>query len=239
MTIHQPEFLPWLGFFHKLSLADVYVALDTVQYRHKYFQNRNRIRGPAGELWLNVPVLHKHHRDQPIRNVAINNAEPRWRQKLWRSLALNYHKAPHFDDYAGAYEAIFLRSWASLAELNVYLIGTTLGLLGLATQVRLASELGVAGAGAPLILDICRALDPDVYISGVSGIAGRGRDHESHFTEAGIEVVYQAFQHPIYPQRHQPFLPCMSIVDLLFNCGPHSLDVLQGRGVEVMQDLFT
>ena len=84
VTIHQPEHMPWLGFFHKISMADVYVALDNVQYQHKYFQNRNKIRDVSGEIWLNVPVLRKGKRSQLIKDVEINTGEERWQEKNWK-----------------------------------------------------------------------------------------------------------------------------------------------------------
>ena len=239
VTIHQPEHMPWLGFFHKISAADVYVALDNVQYRHKYFQNRNKIRSFSGEAWLNVPVLRKNKRSQLLGKVEINNGEKRWQQKDWKSIYLNYKKAPYFADYADYFEDVYKREWQLLADLNLDIIQNCLHFLDINTKVIRASELGVEGLGAQLVLDICKVLDTGVYISGISGIAGNGRDYEDRFFEQGIKVIYDEFHHPIYKQLHEPFLPCMSVIDLLFNHGPNSLNIIKGIGVPVMDEVFS
>src|SRR2546428_602993 len=96
VTIHQPEHLPWLGFFDKVRQADVFVILDHVRYRKRYFQNRNRIRAEHGAIWLTVPVHVKGMFHQPINEVRIDNeGNPRWREKCWNSIVQNYRKAPH------------------------------------------------------------------------------------------------------------------------------------------------
>ena len=103
---HQPEFMPWLGFFHKLTLGDLYMVVDNVQFKKKHFENRNRIRTPQGWIWLTVPV-HTHDRfTQAINQVAVDNATP-WRRKVLRSIELNYCHAPHFNDYWPFFEQVF------------------------------------------------------------------------------------------------------------------------------------
>lgn len=238
ITIHQPEHLPWLGFFHKINMADVYVVLDNVQYRHKYFQNRNRIRASSGEVWLNVPILRKCKRFQLIKEVAINNDIERWQQKNWKSIYLNYKKAPCFAKYAEYFEELYSKEWQLLVDLNIDIIKNCLQFLGITVQVVYASQLKVEGRGEQLVLDICKALNADVYISGISGIAGKGKDYKDKFSEHGIKVIYDDFHHPIYKQLYEPFLPCMSIIDLLFNHGDKSLDIINGIGVPVMDEVF-
>lgn len=238
VTIHQPEHLPWLGFFHKAAQADVLVLLDNVQYRHKYFQNRNRIRSYSGECWLNVPVLLKGQGRPLLKDLRINQAEVRWQEKCWRTMALNYRRAKYFEVHAPFFESVYARSWSSLVELNAELLAYLLRALGIAVRIVRASELAVAGTGPDLILEIVRQLRGDCYVSGVSGIAGKGREPEEAFDRHGIAVRYQEFHHPIYTQLHEPFLPCMSVVDLLFNHGPDSLDVINGIGVETLAQVF-
>ena len=193
ITIHQPEYLPWLGFFHKLARADVYVALDNVQYRHKYFQNRNRLRGPAGALWINIPVLRKGKRAQLIKEVEINNTETRWRQKNWKSIHLNYKKSPYFAEYSDYFESIYSKEWRLLADMNLEIIQNCLRFLGLHTKVIRASGLDIAGSGPQLILDICKKLNAETYISGICGIAGRGREFEGELRSQKIKVIYDEF----------------------------------------------
>lgn len=238
VTIHQPEHLPWLGFFDKMRQAQLFVLLDNVQYRHKYFQNRNKIRSANGETWLNVPVLTRGRREQLINEVEIDNREVRWREKCWVSISLNYRKAPFFEKYCNFLKDLYEKEWHLLSDLNEYIIRYITGELNLNVKLVKASELPVSGSGERLILDICKELGAKTYISGISGIAGRDREFEPEFLEEGIEVVYQQFYHPIYKQVYDPFVPCMSVIDLLFNYGDKSLDVLKGIGVERMDTLI-
>lgn len=237
VTIHQPEHMPWLGFFDKVRQAEVFVFLDMVQYRHKYFQNRNRIRSSNGVVWLNVPVLTEGRREQLINEVEIDTRQYRWREKCWKSIVLNYHNAPFFNRYHEFFKNLYEKEWYLLYDLNEFIISYIIRKLNLNVKLIKASELPVSGSGERLILEICKEVGAKTYISGVSGIAGRGREFESEFSKEGIAVIYQEFYHPIYRQMYKPFIPCMSIIDLLFNYGDKSLDVLKGVGVEKMDTL--
>lgn len=238
ITIHQPEHLPWIGFFHKIGIVDIYVALDNVQYRHKYFQNRNRIRGSSGEEWLNVPVLVKGRRPQLIEDVEINSTDKRWKQKNWKAIFLNYRKSSYFARYSDYFEVLYTKEWKFLADLNLNIIQNCMRFLGLNTKIVKASQLGVSGKGPQLLLDICKALNADIYVSGISGIAGKGKVYEDDFSRYGIKVIYDEFHHPVYEQMRKPFMPCMSIIDLLFNHGAKSMDIINGTGVSVMKKVF-
>ncbi|MBT6051505.1 MAG: WbqC family protein [Candidatus Scalindua sp.] len=238
LTIHQPEHLPWLGFFEKVSQAEVLVLLDTVQYRHKYFQNRNKIRSSNGTTWLNVPVLRKGNKQSPINEMEINNNALRWREKCWGSILLNYNKAVFFKKYSEFFKNAYERNWNLLSDLNIFLLRHIIHSLNVKIKILKSSELRVAGVGEKLVLDICKEVGADVYISGISGIGGQGRSFESEFLKEGIKVVYQEFYHPIYKQQFEPFIPCMSIIDLLFNYGDKSLDVIKGIGVDKIDKFF-
>lgn len=227
ITIHQPEHMPWLGFFHKISMADVYVVLDNVQYRHKYFQNRNKIRDISGETWLNVPVLGKTRRSL-IKDVEIDNSNnSRWGGRNWKRIYFSYKNAPYFTMYADYFENLYSKEWQLLIDLNLDIIQNCLEFFNINTKIIRASELGIEGQGEQLILDLCKKLHPDVYISGTLGIAGKGKAFEGKFLEQGIKVIYQEFHHPIYKQLYEPFIPNMSLIDLLFNHGPKSLSIIK------------
>jgi hypothetical protein len=213
-------------------MADVYVALDNVQYQHKYFQNRNKIRDFSGEIWLNVPVLRKGKRSQLIKDVEINKGEERWQEKNWKRIYFSYKDAPYFSMYADYFENLYSTDWQLLVDLNLDIIQNCLKFFGINTKIIRASELGIEGQGEQLIVDICKALHPDVYISGITGIAGKGRAFEGKFLEEGIQVFYHEFHHPIYKQLHEPFIPNMSSIDLLFNYGEGSLDMIK-EGQEI------
>jgi len=223
VTIHQPEHLPWLGFFDKLLAADVFVCLDVVQYRKNYFQNRNRILTRSGPTWLTVPVRTRGHTSSTLRDMAIAE-DGRWAKKYWQTLAQSYGKHPFFERYRGQLEEILTCPWAGLVELNLALIRFFLEALGIERQLILASDLGVSGKASTLLLAICQRLGASVYVSGPSGT-----DYldESLFTQAGIGVRYHDFKHPVYPQAgRRDFVPLMSTLDLLMNLGPKSLGVL-------------
>jgi hypothetical protein len=236
VTVHQPEYLPWLGFFHKAQQADLLVLLDTVQYRKDYYQNRNRIRTRQGWTWLTVPVCKQPHATL-IRDVRIHNGDKKWKRKLWSLVSENYRRAPYFETYAPALHALHEQTWELLAPFNIPLIRLLLSLLGVDVKIVVSSGLDlppVAG-GTAVNLSICEALGASEYISGISG-----RDYldEQAFREKNIRVLYQEFYHPIYRQLYEPFVPCLSVIDLLFNHGEKSLNIIRGEGVECMKELF-
>jgi hypothetical protein len=222
LTAHQPVYLPWLGLFHKIALADTFVSFDDVQYLPKDWNNRNRIKTPSGPIWLTVPVLRKGYLEKPIRAIEINNAEP-WRRKHWRSLLANYAKAPFFDDYAGFFEDVYLRDWQYLANLNDFMLDWFLRTLGIDVAFLKASNFPFHGAKSTLVLDMCKQLGADGYIFGA---LGRDYADVDAFQAAGVTASFQDYRHPSYPQLHGDFIPYLSIVDLIFNCGRNSLGIL-------------
>ena len=236
VTIHQPEHLPWLGFFDKLRQADVLVMLDHVQYRKNYYQNRNKIRSDRGSTWLTVPVLTKGESAQPINEVQIDNrSSPRWRERCWTSIQQHYRKAKYWKDHEEFFQGLYKTDWARLVDMNDTIIRYMLASLSIEVKVINSSQMSVDGQRTALLLNTCRELGADVYLSGVSGKDYLDLDM---FVDVGIDVRFQEFHHPIYKQVYDPFIPCMSAIDLLFNYGPDTLDVIKGVGVETMDHIF-
>jgi len=236
VTIHQPEHLPWLGCFDNVRQAAVFVVLDHVEYRKRYFQNRNRIRAEHGAIWLTVPVHVKGMFHQPINEVRIDNeGNPRWREKCWNSIVHNYRKAPHFADHAPFFEDLYKKDWSPLVELNETIICYLLSAFSIEVRVVKSSSLGSTAEKGDLMLDLCRKVGATTYLSGISG-----KDYldKAKFAEHNIQLQFQEFHHPIYKQLHEPFQPCMSAIDLLFNYGPASLDVIKGVGVQALDHVF-
>ena len=234
VTIHQPEHLPWLGFFDKVRQSDAFVLLDNVQFRKNYFQNRNKIRTQQGWTWLTVPVLIKGKSDQFIQDVQINNTVD-WQSKHWKSMNYAYNRAPYFEKYSPMLKQIYTSNWDYIANLNERFIGYLMDEMGIRSKMVWASTLNVTGSGTELLLQICQKLHAEVYLSGISG-----RDYlrEEEFSKEGIKVRYQEFYHPIYSQLYEPFIPCMSTLDLLFNHGDKSMDILIDKDTERMATLF-
>lgn len=230
VTIHQPEHLPWLGFFSKLDAADLMVSLDVVPFRKNYFQNRNRVLGPdGGAHWLTVPVRLDSHLAGEIRTVSIAE-DGRWRRKHLRTLEHRYRRHPHFAEVFDRVAPILESEWRTIAELNLALIDVLEGALGIDTPIVRASELGVSGARSELLAAICARVGAEVYLSGPSG-----RDYldPAPFEAAGVRIAYHDYDHPVYPQRGSDgFVSHLSVLDLLFNCGPESFERLRaGRRI--------
>jgi hypothetical protein len=232
-TGHQPNYLPYPGFFHKIARADCFVLVDTTQFVKRGpfgWIHRNRIRTPAGWEWLSVPALTKGRFTQSIRETQIDAGRD-WARKHARALEWNYGRAPHYGRYAGFFREAYARPWSSLSDLNEHLIRGLLEILGLRVRFERASDLGAAGAATDLVVDLCRRVGADTYLSGI-----HGRDYleADRLKAAGIRLLYQAYQCPVYPQcQPGPFVPDLSVVDLLFNCGEQSRDLLlQAGGTE-------
>ncbi len=226
VAIHQPQYLPWLGYFDKIDQADCFVLLDDVQFKKNEWQNRNRIKTAAGWQWLTVPVLHRF--PQRICEVRINQTDP-WSRKHLQALFSNYGSAPFFDLHRPFFEEIYGREWTLLVDLNVAAITYLAEALGIQTKLVLASSLPVPSEleATERLIAICQAVGADTYLSGVGG---REYLDLTLFKEAGIGVLFQAFQTRAYPQRFGAFVPDLSIVDLLFNSNDHSLQIIrQGR----------
>ncbi|OGS24820.1 MAG: hypothetical protein A2297_07425 [Elusimicrobia bacterium RIFOXYB2_FULL_48_7] len=224
VSVHQPQYLPWIGYFHKIAKSDLFVYLDDVQYKKREFQNRNRIRTKTEWQWLTVPVITKERFLQKISEVELDNTS-RWQEKHWNSIKINYSHAPFFKDYREDFENIYSRKHDRLAGLNIEITAYLLKCFGISTPVKLESEFGLPGASTERIVNICKKLGADTYFSGAGG-----KDYmdETLFEKENIKLVYQDFKHPVYKQAYPGFEPYMSAIDLLFNCGPESPKIIKG-----------
>jgi hypothetical protein len=227
LTAHQPVYLPWLGLFHKIALADMFISFDQVQYQPKDWNNRNKIKTPQGEIWLSVPVLRKGYLDKTISDIEINNAEP-WARKHWRSMKIFYAKAPYFSRYSDFFEDTYNRQWITLVELNTYMLRWFLETLNIPVPIHSAGEWHFKGEKSELVLDMCKQVGASDYIFGA---LGRDYAELDAFKMAGITAHFQDYIHPVYQQLHGDFMPYLSIVDLLFNCGDESRDILLSGNV--------
>jgi hypothetical protein len=229
LAAHQPHFLPWLGYLAKVQQADVFVIVDHVQFERQNFQNRAQIATPNGVQWLSVPV-HRGSRDDRLIDKRIDNkpdGRTTWGQRTFRTLAHAYGRTPHFHRYAPVLEELLTSRWERLVDLNLALLDFLLDQLQIATPlVRSSTLISVGGARSEMIVSVCRSLGADTYLSGSGG--SRQYLDVGRFRRLGIEVEWQAFDHPRYRQvqTRAPFRARMSAVDLLFNCGPDSVELL-------------
>lgn len=231
LTAHQPVYLPWLGLFHKIALADAFVSFNQVQYLPRDWNNRNRVKTDQGPVWLTVPVLKSGYRDKALTDIRINNDLP-WQRKHWKTLELSYRKAPYFKDYAGFFEDVYLkRSWDTLCELNDHMLLWFLETLGIATEYSDARDHAFQGSKSDLVLDMCVQMGAQVYIFGA---LGKDYADVEAFARSGVRAVFQDYVHPVYPQLHGEFVSHLSIVDLLFNCGPASLEILMSNQKDIL-----
>jgi len=222
VAIHQPQYMPWLGYLAKWAAADVLVFLDTVQYEKNGWQNRNRIKTAAGPRWLTVPV--RARLGTPIETVEIDAAQP-WRERHLRAIEDAYARAPYLGPHRDALRRLYATSWTRLAPLAVASAEWLARTMGIATPVRLASTLAVSATDpSQRLVAICRAVGADTYLAGRDG--ARYMD-PSAFAAAAIGVRYQDYKHPQYAQLHGEFAPFLSGLDLLLTHGDDALAILR------------
>jgi len=226
LSVHQPQYIPWLGYFDKMARSDAFVFLDCVQYKEREFQNRNKIRTKDGWIWLTVPVVTKGLGRQVIRDVKIDNSFP-WRKEHLGSINAWYGRSPFFDKYFAFFEETYSREWETLHDINIHIIGYILKELSIPTPVYFESKYDINSKKTDRIIEICGKLEADTYLS---GIGGKEYLETEKFAASGITLTYQDFRHPAYKQQFMKdkgdFMPYMSILDLLFNEGPRAGEIL-------------
>ena len=223
VSINQPAYLPWLGYFHRIAISDVHIILDHVQFEKNSMVNRNKIRTKEGWCWLTVPVKTKgRFGDLSIQSLETDDLQP-WGKKHLKTLQANYARSAHFAAHETFFRDLYDKSWPQLSGLAHTITSHLLEALEVKTPLRFSSAMGIAGEKSELVLNLCRAAGATVYLSGPFG---RSYLDEAAFHEAGIEVRYHDFQHPTYKQVFEGFEPYLSAVDLLFNYGPQSRDIL-------------
>jgi hypothetical protein len=213
-VISQPRLFPGLHYLDRMMVADVFVILDTVQFNPRHEENRAKLKTPKGGEWLTVP-MRQASRVQPIRDTVIDNTQP-WRRKAWGTIQNLYAKTPGYEANADAIRAIIEAPHETLLDLDRASWEPAVRMLGITCQFVCASELPVSGRGPRLLLDICKHVNASTYLSG-----GFGREYLdcAEFAREGVEVLFHEYDHPVYPQRHEVFVPFLSYLDVLFNVG--------------------
>ena len=217
IAIHQPEYLPWLGYFKKIMNSEIFVILDDVQFEKKSWQSRNRIRTKDGSSVLSVPV--HAHLDSKINEIKIDNSK-NWADKHRKSILYNYTKTPYFDEFRSFIEQLFEKKFEFLMDLNTEIIKLVVNKLEIKPKIIFSSEIGMPQAKqtpSDRVLNICKSVNAENYITGTSWAKSHLKIED--FEKSNIHVKFQEFQHPTYTQIHGEFIPRMSIIDLFFNEG--------------------
>lgn len=229
-AIMQPTYLPWIGYFALMDMADVFVFLDDVQLSKQSWQTRNRIKGESGkELMLTVPI--RHAGEQAIKDVEVDGTH--WVAKHLKSFAQNYRKAPHFADALALYEPALQGGHARLCDLNIALISTVADRLGIdGRRVRSSAITAKSADRRDRLVDICREVGADTYLSpaGAAGYLSED-DGEGQFAAQGMTLLYQRYEHPTYPQVNGAFLPYMCVLDLIANVGLAAAGAVMRSGI--------
>ena len=224
-AIHQPNYLPWLGYFYKIAKSDIFIFLDIVQYpRGQSFAARNRIKTPNGSAFLTIPISIPHGFSGMVGYHQVKFANDKWKEKHLRTIEFNYKKSDFFKDIYLLLRSE-IESHQSLVDLNIGLINVICDYLKIKTKcIRLSDILTNIRQKTELIIDIGNTVGGNIYLSGQGG--GYDYNDEKLLIKNDIELTYSDFKHPIYPQLWGAFESHLSIIDLLFNCGPESSRIL-------------
>ncbi len=211
VTIHQPDFLPWLGFFDRWQKSDLYIILDGVQFLRRGWHHRDKIKTREGAMWLTVPVVKKGQYHQLFRDVNIDN-DTNWRDKHLKTIELNYKKAPNFELCFEKIREIYDKQHLFLIDLNMELLHFVAVELRITTHFVFASDYKITSTSTQRLIDLVRAVDGTDYLT---GLGSKDYLDESLFKKENIIVLWQEFQHPIYSQLHGEFVPMLSCLDYL------------------------
>lgn len=224
VAIIQSNYIPWKGYFDIIHDVDQFVFYDDVQYTKNDWRNRNKIKSQNGLNWLTIPI--GSHNEKLIYEVEVKDSS--WTKKHWETLKQSYSKAPYFNKYENFFTNFYLGcKWTNLSELNQYLIKTiSKEFLGIDTDFRDSREFHPAGFKLNRLIDILLKVGADLYISGPTA---KSYINEDRFKEVGIKLVYKDYSgYPEYSQQFPPFEHAVSILDVLFNCGPQTPDYIWG-----------
>jgi len=223
VSIMQPVFMPWLGYFEQMAVTDEFVFMDDAQYTAQDWRNRNRVKTAQGPVWLTVPVKN-HTLSARILDVEIDQRRD-WQRKHLETIRQSYGKSRYFDDVFPLIADWYERGSTCLADFTVDGVDLFAGYLGIATPRTRSSEISREHGASPTerLIEIASARD-----CGGIYLGARARDYLdlTCVGRHGIEVVFQNYAHPEYEQRYPPFMSHMAVVDVAMNCGPASLGII-------------
>jgi len=225
-AIHQPAYFPYPGFFHKIQSSNIFVILDNAQYE-KHFTNRNTIIVPNGTTWISVPI-NKNHKFSSNKIVEINNNID-WKKDHYRKIYHSYKNSEYFSLYDGFFKELYEQDWMFLSELNITIILKIFNWLKINVKIIKESELNITGTQSERLINCCKKIGADTYLS---GIGGKNYVNDELFQESQIKLQYQQYYPKLYNQHFsKTFIPNLSIIDLLMNLGPNSLNHIKSSSL--------
>jgi hypothetical protein len=214
-VILQPTYLPWIGFFAQIDVADIFVFYDDVQFVYRSFHRRNRVRTPQGWTFLSVPVEDKFG---TIAETKINNTIA-WQEEHRRTIEHCYKNSRHFKDHKNLLDDLYGKQWSSLGEMTISHAKRISEEAGISSEFINSSDLSPEGSKTERLIDTLKKVNADAYLTGP---ACRVYLEVKRFEQEGIDLQWFMFKHPTYEQRFKGFNPYMSFIDLLFNEGAES-----------------
>jgi hypothetical protein len=215
-------FLPWVGLFEQIRLADVFIHYDDVQLpQGRSFMSRVQLKTANGISWLTVPIDHK--KSGKLLNEIVLLESQEWRKKHLRTIHHAYARRPSFSLMFELVEKIYSQQTDNLAEFNITAIERIAEWLGLAPRFMRSSEMGIAGASTERLVDLCESVDCEVYVTGHGAL--KYLNHQQ-FEDKNISVHYMDYKKISYEQGHGESTPYVSILDAIANCGEGTRDLL-------------
>lgn len=215
VSIHQPDYISYLGYFYKISKSDIFVFLDDAQFSNDNMHHWNRVKTPQGECRLKVPV--EQHLGDAINKVRTKD-ELGWKQKHLKTIEMNYAKATYFKEIFPEFKKLLLCDYSDLAQMNIEINTWIAKKFGFSAKLCKTSDMEINTVREERVIDTVKLFGGDTYIS---GHGAKAYQVEEHFTDAGVKLVYTDYQ-PIEYKQLWPkagFLPYMSVLDYIFNCG--------------------
>lgn len=225
VSINQPAYIPWLGYFERIDYADIHIVLDHVQFEKNSYINRNKIISNQDSQWLTIPLKKGINRESTINKIqTLNNW---WIEKHLKSLSQNYSKSPFFDLYFESFASLLIskKNSSNFLEIINSLNKKILNYLGITTTIINSQDLNINTKKSNLILDLCKSQNAKFYLSGING---KNYLETQTFELNNISIVYQSYIHPTYKQKNEDFKSHLTVLDLLFNEGPKSLSIIRG-----------
>jgi hypothetical protein len=222
VVIHQPDFLPYLGFFHRLLHCDHFIILDHVQLLKRGWHHRDMIKGPGGKHWLTVPI--KRSSTRPPINEAVIDYSANWVEKHLKTISHFYKRTPFFNSLYPRLEEVYQRNYQMLVDLNIALLDLFNDFFSISVETTMSSSLEMQSRKSALILELVQAVNGTHYLSGDGA-----RDYldPALFADSGIQLLWQDFHHPVYRQLHGNFIAHLSCLDFAMNCGPDIREYLE------------